>query len=280
MATLPVLVSIPLDRHPYLVVPGTKVHLDKIDPADHHLYEGDKSEGKNALVPLAAELGSLQNLLYAQGRKRLLVVLQAMDTAGKDGTIRDVFADMDAIGVRVVAFKAPSEPELAHDYLWRVHSQVPRNGEVTVFNRSHYEDVIVVRVRGFAPEERWSKRFDHIRCFEQMLVDEGTTIVKFFLHISKEEQKERLQTRLDDPEKRWKFNPADLEDRARWSDYQRAYEEVLSRTSTDAAPWYVIPANRKWYRNLVISRILIDTMTGLKMEFPKPDFDHKKIIVE
>ena len=203
-----------------------------------------------------------------------------MDTAGKDGTIRDVFADMDAIGVRVVAFKAPSEPELAHDYLWRVHSQVPRNGEVTVFNRSHYEDVIVVRVRGFAPEERWSKRFDHIRCFEQMLVDEGTTIVKFFLHISKEEQKERLQTRLDDPEKRWKFNPADLEDRARWSDYQRAYEEVLSRTSTDAAPWYVIPANRKWYRNLVISRILIDTMAGLKMEFPKPDFDHKKIIVE
>lgn len=280
MATLPVLASIPLDRHPYRVVPGTKVHLDKIDPADQHLYEGDKSEGKNALVPLAAELGSLQNLLYAQGRKRLLVVLQAMDTAGKDGTIRDVFADMDAIGVRVVAFKAPSEPELAHDYLWRVHSQVPRNGEVTVFNRSHYEDVIVVRVRGFAPEERWSKRFDHIRCFEQMLVDEGTTIVKFFLHISKEEQKERLQSRLDDPEKRWKFNPADLEDRARWSDYQRAYEEVLSRTSTDAAPWYVIPANRKWYRNLVISRILIDTMTGLKMEFPKPDFDHKKIIVE
>ncbi|MCB1242932.1 MAG: polyphosphate kinase 2 family protein [Verrucomicrobiales bacterium] len=280
MATLPVLASIPLDRHPYRVVPGTKVRLDKIDPADQHLYEGDKSEGKNALVPLAAELGSLQNLLYAQGRKRLLVVLQAMDTAGKDGTIRDVFADMDAIGVRVVAFKAPSEPELAHDYLWRVHSQVPRNGEVTVFNRSHYEDVIVVRVRGFAPEERWSKRFDHIRCFEQMLVDEGTTIVKFFLHISKEEQKERLQSRLDDPEKRWKFNPADLEDRARWSDYQRAYEEVLSRTSTEAAPWYVIPANRKWYRNLVISRILIDTMTGLKMEFPKPDFDHKKIIVE
>lgn len=280
MATLPVLASIPLDRHPYRVVPGTKVHLDKIDPSDHQLYEGEKSEGKNALVPLAAELGSLQNLLYAQGRKRLLVVLQAMDTAGKDGTIRDVFSDMDAIGVRVVAFKAPSEPELAHDYLWRVHSQVPRNGEVTVFNRSHYEDVIVVRVRGFAPEERWSKRFDHIRCFEQMLVDEGTTIVKFFLHISKEEQKERLQTRLDDPEKRWKFNPADLEDRARWSDYQRAYEEVLSRTSTDAAPWYVIPANRKWYRNLVISRILIDTMTGLKMEFPKPDFDHKKIIVE
>ena len=280
MATLPVLASIPLDRHPYRVVPGTKVRLDKIDQADQHLYEGDKSEGKNALVPLAAELGSLQNLLYAQGRKRLLVVLQAMDTAGKDGTIRDVFADMDAIGVRVVAFKAPSEPELAHDYLWRVHSQVPRNGEVTVFNRSHYEDVIVVRVRGFAPEERWSKRFDHIRCFEQMLVDEGTTIVKFFLHISKEEQKERLQSRLDDPEKRWKFNPADLEDRARWSDYQRAYEEVLSRTSTEAAPWYVIPANRKWYRNLVISRILIDTMTGLKMEFPKPDFDHKKIIVE
>ncbi|MEZ5429816.1 MAG: polyphosphate kinase 2 family protein [Verrucomicrobiales bacterium] len=280
MATLPVLASIPLDRHPYRVVPGTKVRLDKIDPADQHLYEGDKSEGKNALVPLAAELGSLQNLLYAQGRKRLLVVLQAMDTAGKDGTIRDVFADMDASGVRVVAFKAPSEPELAHDYLWRVHSQVPRNGEVTVFNRSHYEDVIVVRVRGFAPEERWSKRFDHIRCFEQMLVDEGTTIVKFFLHISKEEQKERLQSRLDDPEKRWKFNPADLEDRARWSDYQRAYEEVLSRTSTEAAPWYVIPANRKWYRNLVISRILIDTMTGLKMEFPKPDFDHKKIIVE
>lgn len=280
MASKSALSSAPLASHPYRVKPGGKVHLDKIDPDDQRFFKGDKEAGKAALTPLVAELGRLQNLLYAQGKQKLLVVLQAMDTAGKDGTIRDVFAGMDALGVKVVAFKAPSELELAHDYLWRVHSQLPRSGEVTVFNRSHYEDVIVVRVRGYTPKERWSKRYDHIRHFEQMLADEGTTIVKIFLHISKDEQRERLQARLDDPHKRWKFNPADLEDRALWGDYQKAYEDALSKTSTEAAPWYVIPANRKWYRNLVISKILIDTLKGLKMQFPKPDFDPSKVVVE
>tara|TARA_R110000850_G_scaffold109649_1_gene222698 strand:- start:2777 stop:3478 length:702 start_codon:yes stop_codon:yes gene_type:complete len=225
------------------------------------------------------EIDALQAQLYAEGKRRLLVVFQAMDTGGKDGTIRRVFEKMDPQGIRVAAFKRPSSLEMAHDYLWRVHQQVPKNGHVVIFNRSHYEDILAVRVRDIFPESVWSKRFDHIKNFETMLADEGTTIVKIFLNISKGEQKERLQSRLDRPDKNWKFNSGDLEDRALWDKFMGAYNDVLSQTSTAAAPWYVIPADRKWYRNIVVARIIIDTLNGLNMAYPPVDFDPTSITI-
>ena len=203
-----------------------------------------------------------------------------MDTGGKDGTIRSVFEKMDPQGVRVASFKRPSKLELSRDYLWRIHRQVPQDGETVIFNRSHYEDIVAVRVRDIFPEERWSKRYDHIRNFEQMLTDEGTTFIKFFLHISKDEQKARLQARLDEPEKNWKFNPGDLDDRALWPKFMEAYGDVFSETSTDNAPWYVIPADRKWYRNLLVADILVKTLQGLNMSYPPIDFDPKSIEIE
>jgi PPK2 family polyphosphate:nucleotide phosphotransferase len=218
-------------------------------------------------------------VFWADGRHRLLVVLQAMDTGGKDGTVKAVFRTMHPLGVRVASFKQPSEAERAHDYLWRVHAQVPADGEITIFNRSHYEDVLVVRVHDLVPRARWERRYDHIVDFERMLADEGTTIRKFFLHISEDEQAERLQARLDDPTKTWKFALGDLDERARWDDYQRAYEEALSRTSTEAAPWYVVPANRKWYRNEVIAQVLVETLESLDLRYPDPppDLDQVRI---
>ena len=218
-------------------------------------------------------LEELQELLWAQGTERVLVVLQAMDAGGKDGTIKHVFDGVNPSGVKVASFKKPSAEELAHDYLWRIHDQVPADGELVIFNRSHYEDVLVVRVENLVPREQWERRYDHIRNFEQMLADEGTTIVKLFLHISKDEQRERLQDRLDRPEKHWKFDPADLGPRSKWAEYQQAFEAALSRTSTASAPWYVIPANRKWFRNLVISEILVQTLQGLDMTFPEAPAD-------
>ena len=206
--------------------------------------------------------------MYAQGSHRVLVVLQAMDAGGKDGTIRVVFDGVNPQGVRVASFKKPSEVELAHDYLWRCHAEVPASGELVIFNRSHYEDVLVVRVHEFVPEARWRRRYQHIRNFEELLTDEGTTIVKVFLHISKDEQATRLQERIDDPTKRWKFAKADLAERARWDDYQKAFEEALSETSTKAAPWYVVPADRNWFRNLVVAEILVETLEGLKLAYP------------
>jgi PPK2 family polyphosphate:nucleotide phosphotransferase len=263
----------------YRIKPGAKVRLDKIDPDDASGFEGGKDEGKAALVKLNTRLEELQDLLYAEGKHRVLVVLQGMDTAGKDGTIRWVFNAMDPLGLRVSSFKVPSKEELAHDYLWRIHKEVPGDGELVIFNRSHYEDVLVVRVHDIVPRKVWSKRYDQINAFEKHLADTGTTIVKFFLHISKDEQKERLQERLDRPEKRWKFNVGDLDERKLWGDYQKAYEDAISKTSTEWAPWYVIPANRKWYRNLAISNILIDTLKSLKMKFPEPQ-DLEGVVVE
>jgi PPK2 family polyphosphate:nucleotide phosphotransferase len=227
----------------------------------------------------ALQIDELQELLYAEGKQRLLIVFQAMDTGGKDGTIRSVFEKMDPQGIRVASFKRPSSLELAHDYLWRIHPHVPGNGQVTIFNRSHYEDILAVRVREIFPESRWSKRYDHIVNFEQMLADEGTTIIKIFLHISREEQKERLQSRLDEPEKNWKFNPGDLDDRALWDKFMEAYSDVLSRTSTEDSPWYIIPADRKWYRNLLVADILIKTLKGLNMEYPGIDYDPKSVTI-
>jgi PPK2 family polyphosphate:nucleotide phosphotransferase len=203
-----------------------------------------------------------------------------MDTGGKDSTIRKVFSGVNPQGVDVHGFGVPTELELAHDYLWRVHARTPADGRIGIFNRSHYEDVLVVRVLNLVPEARWSKRYDHIRGFEQTLVDEGTAIVKIMLHISKDEQKERLEARLADPSKLYKFNPSDLDTRDLWNDYMVAYQDAIAATSTRAAPWFVVPADRKWYRNLAVSRILIDAIEGLDLQFPEPDFDPSTIAIE
>jgi PPK2 family polyphosphate:nucleotide phosphotransferase len=251
------------------VKPDTKLDLSSHDPrATPFWAPGDKDEARDLLLELNDRLEALQELLWAQRTERVLVVLQAMDAGGKDGTIRRVFEGVDPSGVRVASFKRPSEAELARDYLWRVHQQVPADGELVIFNRSHYEDVLIARVMGLVAEERWARRYRHIADFEQMLVDEGTTIIKLFLHISKKEQRQRLQDRLDEPDKNWKFEEGDLVPRARWDDYQTAFEEAITATSTEPAPWYVIPADRKWYRNLAVSEILIQTLEGLDMSYP------------
>ncbi len=268
-----------LDPTQFRVNPGSEVRLSEHQPDSQEGFSGDKNEGNGALPELRARLGDLQSKLWAESKNRLLVVLQAMDTAGKDGTIRHVFTGTNPQGVQVASFGPPTELELAHDYLWRVHPNVPRNGFITIFNRSHYEDVLVVRVRELVPEDRWRRRYQHINDFERLLTDEGTTIVKIFLHISAEEQRTRLQARLDDPSKRWKFREGDLDDRKLWPKFQTAYEEVLSRTSTDYAPWYVVPADRKWYRNLVVSSILIDTLERMNCQFPEPEMDLDRVVV-
>jgi PPK2 family polyphosphate:nucleotide phosphotransferase len=255
-------------REHYRVKPGARVKLSAVDAEDGSLFDGDKQAGEKYHLELNAKLEELQELLYADARHKVLVVLQGMDTSGKDGTIRHIFDRTNPLGVKVASFKKPTPIELAHDYLWRVHAETPASGEIVIFNRSHYEDVLVVRVDGLVPEERWRKRYRHIRDFEQQLVDEGTTVLKFFLHISKDEQRERLQERLDDPEKHWKFDKNDLAVRAKWDAYQEAYEDALSETSTEVAPWYIVPANKKWYRNLVISTILVDTLKGLNLRPP------------
>ncbi|HYG62562.1 MAG TPA: PPK2 family polyphosphate kinase, partial [Thermoanaerobaculia bacterium] len=232
----------------YRVKPGTKVELNGIDAGSTDEAKGGKSKSAEAFAELNQKLETLQEMLWAQGRHRVLVVLQGMDTSGKDGVIRHVFDRVNPTGVKVTSFKAPTDLELAHDFLWRIHSQVPADGELVIFNRSHYEDVLVARVRNLVPPDVWRRRYDQINDFERLLAETGTTILKFFLHIDKDEQKERLQARLDDPTKHWKFRRGDLDDRRLWDEYQRAYEEALSRTSTDHAPWYIVPANRKWYR--------------------------------
>jgi len=269
-----------LSDHPFRIAHGQSVSLDELPTRDKTLFPIDKKEGKKVFAKLEAEIDELQTRLYAEGKHRLLVIFQAMDTGGKDGTIRNVFNPMDPQGIRVASFKRPSSKELSHDYLWRVHKEVPGNGETVIFNRSHYEDIIAVRVREIFPETVWRKRFDHIVNFEEMLADEGTTIVKIFLNISLDEQKERLQARLDEPEKNWKFNPRDLDDRALWPQFMTAYNEVLEKTSTAAAPWYVIPANRKWYRNIVVADIIAKTLRGLDMKYPPVNFDPDSITIK
>lgn len=269
-----------LSNHPFRVRPDAEVDLGAIPTRDENLFPIDKDEGEDVMKKYAGEIDELQELFYAEGKHRLLVVFQAMDTGGKDGTIRKVFEKMDPQGIRVASFKRPSSLELAHDYLWRIHAKAPQDGEVVIFNRSHYEDIVAARVREIFPESRWSKRYEHIVNFEQMLVDEGTTILKFFLHISPDEQKERFQDRLDEADKLWKFNPGDLVDRALWPKFMEAYSDVFTRTSTAAAPWYIIPADRKWYRNLAVADILIQTLNGLEMKYPKADFDPREIKIE
>lgn len=230
-----------------------------------------KHSAKAELEEIKERLDVLQTRLAAEGTRSLLLVLQAMDAAGKDGTIRSIFSGLNPAGVKVTNFKVPGGPETQHDYLWRVHAAAPAKGEIGVFNRSHYEDVLVVRVKGFAPKSVWSRRFDHINAFEQLLVDEGTTVVKVFLHVGKDEQRERLQERVDNPEKRWKFRAGDLDDRALWPKFQAAYQEAIRRTSTDAAPWYVVPADRNWVRNLAVAKILLHTLEEMDPKLPPPE---------
>jgi PPK2 family polyphosphate:nucleotide phosphotransferase len=260
------------------ISPDANIKLSDFDP------DGDKSLDKGEILAettrLVARLESLQELLFAEQKHPVLVVLQGMDTSGKDGTIRHVFEGVNPQGVRVTAFKVPSAEELAHDYLWRVHQQTPRKGEIVIFNRSHYEDVLVVRIHNIVPPEVWSKRFAQIREFEQTLAQEGTLILKFFLHIDKDEQKQRLVERLEDPTKTWKFNPGDLKERALWDEYMRAYEDVLNKTSTEYAPWHVIPANKKWVRNYWIAKILVEALESLDCQYPKPAFDPRTITVD
>lgn len=264
----------------YRVKPDSKVWLDELDPDDKSEFEGDKKEAKAELETITDELDDLQERFYAEGKRAVLFIIQAMDTGGKDGTIRGVFGELNPAGCRVQAFKAPTSLELAHDYLWRIQRAMPPRGQIGVFNRSQYEDVLVVRVHNLVPKEVWEKRYDQINAFEKMLTEEGTTIVKFFLHISKDEQKQRLQERIDDPDKHWKFNPNDLKERALWDEYQKAYQDVLSKTSTDYAPWYVIPANRKWYRNLVVARIVQDTLQTLNPQYPETNVDFTNVVIE
>ena len=253
----------------FLAKPGKKFDLSKIDPRDAGTF-ADKDKAKAGIAEDAAAIDSLQNRLYAEGKRSLLVVLQGIDCAGKDGTVRAVFNICGPIGVKVASFKAPSPEELAHDYLWRIHEVCPPRGYIGIFNRSHYEDVLVVKVKKYASPEAIEKRYTEINAFEQMLAQNGTTILKFMLHISKDEQAARLRDRIASPEKRWKFNPADLEDRAQWDDYMAAYETAVNRCSTQQAPWYVIPADRNWARNAAISRIVRETLERMNPQYPEP----------
>ncbi len=253
----------------FVVPPGEKLNLRAIDPRATPGFDGDKDDGKARTAKLNARLEELQEALYAENRHRLLVVLQAMDAGGKDGTIRTVFDGVNPQGVRVTSFKQPTPAELAHDFLWRVHPHAPACGQIAIWNRSHYEDVLVARVHDLVPERTWRARYEHIAAFERLLVGEGTTIRKFFLHISKDEQRQRLQERIDDPKKRWKWSSRDLDERARWDDYQAAYEDALGATSTAKAPWYVVPADRNWFRDLVVSEILVEALEALQIRRPE-----------
>jgi PPK2 family polyphosphate:nucleotide phosphotransferase len=266
---------------------GAKLRLRGIDPAANPFSSGDKATDLARLDELATEIDRLQDLLYANGQAsgtahsahKLLLVLQGLDTSGKDGTARAVFNRTSPLGVRVAAFKAPSETEQAHDFLWRVHQVVPRAGEIAVFNRSHMEDVLVPFVEGWIDAAERKRRFAHINDFERLLCDTGTVVVKCYLHISKEEQRLRLQARLDDPAKQWKFQPGDLQTRAKWKHYEAAYESALAATSTAWAPWHVVPADSKTHRNLVIAELVVAALRGMKLEPPKPGFDPKAVVI-
>jgi PPK2 family polyphosphate:nucleotide phosphotransferase len=269
----------------YRVKPDSNLHLDTYDPDDTGEYkktDQEKEKAKTITAELIAKLDGLQERLYANADRSLLIVLQGMDTSGKDGTIKHVMSGINPQGCKVATFKAPSNSELAHDFLWRVHHEVPAKGHIGIFNRSHYEDVLITRVHKMISDKVAAQRLNQIKEFEELLSENGTTILKFFLHISKEEQKERLEERIHNPEKRWKFNEGDLEERKLWKDYMHAFEDVLGATSTDHAPWYVVPANRKWYRNLVVADRVVDSLEAMKLKTPPPsegvNFDKLTIV--
>lgn len=264
----------------YLVKHQDPLSLAEIDPRSKDLYPDlDKESSAPIFDGILEEMKLWQHRLFAENSRALLVAVQAMDCGGKDGTARHVFGKLDPQGVAVYAFKRPNDEELAHDFLWRIHRRVPRRGQIGIFNRTHYEDIIAVKVKKLFADQVWQRRYRSIEDFEHLLVSEGTQVIKIFLHISKKEQQQRLQARLDDPTKHWKFEFGDLEDRQRWDQFQTAYEEMISRTSFDFAPWYVVPADRKWYRNLVVGKIVNHHLAQLNPQFPKPDFDPEKVQV-
>jgi PPK2 family polyphosphate:nucleotide phosphotransferase len=264
-------------RESLRVKPGARVRLEKMDQGA--TFGHDKASAVEATRVQMERLGDLQDRLWAEAKHSVLVVLQGIDAAGKDGTISKVMEAFNPQGCPVTSFKVPTPDELAHDFLWRIHKRTPGKGEIGIFNRSHYEDVLVVRVHDIVPRKVWSRRYDQINAFEQTLAESGTTIVKFFLSIDRDEQRKRFQERYDDPTKRWKFKLGDLEERKLWDDYQAAFDEALSKTSTASAPWYVIPANRNWFRNLAVATILADVMADLKPAYPPaPDLPLNLVI--
>jgi PPK2 family polyphosphate:nucleotide phosphotransferase len=266
-------------KQPLTLAPGTKFCLKDFDP-DYTGKYGDDDDAKKQTKKNLERLTELQEMLYAQGKRALLIVLQGMDSAGKDGTITHVMSAFNPQGVEVRPFKVPSPEELAHDYLWRVHQVTPPRGRVAIFNRSHYEDVLVVRVAKLVPEEVWRKRYRDINDFERLLADNDVTIVKFFLYISHEEQAERFRERQQTRSKQWKFSPGDLEVRKQWDDYMAAYEDALTHCNSEIAPWYVVPANHKWYRNLVVSDVLVETMDKMGLRYPEPVPNIESYVIE
>jgi PPK2 family polyphosphate:nucleotide phosphotransferase len=260
------------------VEPGTAARIAERDPRD--TLGLDKPRAKDALRELHERLDVLQRRLFAEGRRSVLLVLQGLDASGKDGVIRSVFSGLSPQGCKVVSFKAPTSTELAHDYLWRIHAALPARGEIGIFNRSHYEDVVTVRVKRLAPEDVWRRRPGHIKEWERMLVDEGTSVVKVFLHVSREEQKERFQERMDDPEKRWKFRSEDLEVHRRFDEYVAAYDEVLTETSTAWAPWHVVPADRNWVKAYAVAKLLVEELERLDPQLPAPEPGSESIVID
>lgn len=260
------------------VKPGQKIKLAKIDP--DQTGDIDKAKAKKQLKENIERMAELQNILYAEGKHALLIVLQAMDAGGKDGTIRSIMSGVNPQGVRVTSFKKPTEEELSHDFLWRIHQSTPARGMIGIFNRSHYEDVLVVRVHDLVPPDIWQVRYDQINNFESLLTTTGVTILKFYLHISKEEQKERFQARLEQPHKRWKFNPADLKERDMWDDYMQAFQVAFEKCSPTHAPWHIVPANKKWYRNLLISETIVKTLEDLNLKYPEPVEGLDNLVIE
>ncbi len=262
----------------YRVQPGERITLAALDPNASEHYKKEKQVVAE-LKKQRKRIRKLQERLYAQNQRSLLIVLQAMDTGGKDGTIKHVFRDVNPQGCQVWSFKKPSDEEASHDFLWRYHHRAPERGMITIFNRSHYEDVLIVRVKNLVPENVWRERYHVINEFEQMLTLGKVTVIKFFLHISKDEQKRRLESRLENPDKRWKFSSNDIQERRLWDEYQIAFEEAINNCSTDYAPWYVVPANKKWYRNLVIARTIADTLEAMNPQYPAAEADLENIVI-
>jgi len=259
-----------------IVKPGSKLKLKDRDPDETFGIR----HSEKALDKTLDKLRRLQHLLYADRRFALLIVLQALDAGGKDGTIQHVMSGVNPQGCQVTSFKVPTPEERSHDFLWRVHKATPALGNIEIFNRSHYEDVLTVRVHKLVPEQVWHKRYGHINDFEKMLTDQNVTILKFYLHISKDEQKRRLEARVTDPTRNWKFSPADIEERHHWNDYMEAYEDALRECSTDRAPWYIVPANKKWFRNYVVAELVVHALDRMKLKYPAPTVDMSKVVID
>lgn len=264
----------------FRIANGKKFQLADFAPDSKPLSTGSKNSDNARLAELSTQLDAVQDIFYAEHTRKLLIILQGMDTSGKDGTVRSVFRSFDPLGVRVASFKAPTAEELAHDYLWRVHAQVPRRGEIAIFNRSHYEDVLITRVHGWIDDAECQRRYGQIRAFEQLLVETGTTIIKCFLHISKGEQKKRLEERIADPQKHWKFDTQDVAERKFWKAYQQAYEDAIAATATPESPWYIVPADSKSHRNLMVAEILQTVFDKLKPAYPPPKPELAQVVID